>query len=76
MFTQCVVKNKTLFQEHLPPDVGLGHDVLESIAELKKGLNLETHEGNVTAVYIYIYIYKRKTFAHVDPHTCCIYLQI
>lgn len=33
-----------LFQEYLPPDVGLGHDVLESIAELKKRLNLETHE--------------------------------
>lgn len=27
--------------EHSPPDVGLGHDVFQSIAELKEGLHLE-----------------------------------
>lgn len=36
-----ILSNATCFQDHLPPDVGLGHDVLQSIAELKEGLNLE-----------------------------------
>lgn len=33
----------SLSRSPAPPDVGLGHDVLQPVAELEEGLDLETH---------------------------------
>lgn len=48
------LSNAACFQDHLPPDVGLGHDVLQSITELKEGLNLEhtrKQTGNMRSIW-------------------------